>query len=394
MIGKQIIGTSFRSVLNYNEEKLQQGKGEKIGGNMFGVDSRSLAKEFGMIRALKPNVSKAVYHTSISISPDEDLSNEKFRELGEKYLERMGFDNSQFLIYRHTDTEHPHIHLIANRIDLDGKVVSDSGNYKRSEKIIRELEKEYALKEVVSSEKVEEKAYSKGQYENFRKTGAIPIKVQLQVIVKKAIKESRSVKEFENRIIRGGATVKFHRNSNDKIYGVSFQMEGVKFKASQLGRGYSWNKIKEQLYDEQNQRIGSEESGRKGSYTRGASQKNTRNQPTGYQGTEDQINSSSKGSEGVDNRGQERDSHIESTAKSTDRYSGTGGQAATSNDLYSNENGTEVTGNESEGVSGGNTSGIINGLNMLFGGSAGRLEGQPLDDDKPKKKKKKRKRSV
>lgn len=260
MIAKQIVGTSFRGVLNYNEQKIKEGYGELIGTNMLGTDSKTLAKEFNLISVLKPNVSKVVYHTSLSIAPDEQLSNEQFQELGEKYLNKMGFGNSQYLIYRHTDQEHPHIHLLANRIDMNGDVVSDKWNYKRSEKVVRELEKEFGLKEVISSDKVEDKALSKGQIENYKRTSQIPIRTQLQIITKEVLAYSCSLSDFESKMNQAGANVLFHKNKQGKIFGASFELDGIKFKASQLGKAYSWNKIKNQLSYERDQRIGPKES--------------------------------------------------------------------------------------------------------------------------------------
>ncbi|MBI9056964.1 MAG: relaxase/mobilization nuclease domain-containing protein [Labilibaculum sp.] len=244
MIGKQVIGTSFRSVLNYNEEKVKKGVAEIIGSNMLGTDSRFLAKEFGMIRALKPNVSKAVYHTSLSISPDENLSNEQFRELGEKYLDKMGFGNCQFVIYRHTDTEHPHIHLVVNRISMTGNTISDRNNFYRSEKVVRKLEKEFGLKSVQSSK---EKALSKGEYEFNKRTGIAPVKVKLQEMVKEALKFSADQEHFQNIMNQMGANVQYHKTKSGQTFGISFELDGISFKGSKLGKVYSWNKIKTQL---------------------------------------------------------------------------------------------------------------------------------------------------
>jgi hypothetical protein len=68
MIGKQIKGTSFRGVLNYMEAKVNDGVGKLIDSNMMNDNARNLANEFGIIRSLKPNVKKVVYHCSLAIS--------------------------------------------------------------------------------------------------------------------------------------------------------------------------------------------------------------------------------------------------------------------------------------------------------------------------------------
>lgn len=260
MIAKQVKGSGFRGVLNYMDAKVKDGVGELIYSNMLSDNPRGLAKEFGMIRSFKPNVSKSVYHCALSINPEEQLTNEQFCELASEYLDEMGFSNSQYVIYRHTDRDHPHIHIVANRINLDGAVVSDKWDYKRSEEIVRRLEQKYELKQTVSSDKSKASSLSKGQVEKFRRTGEVPIKAQLQVIVNSALEDSATLQEFCDKVKEYGADVELHTNSNDKVYGVSFELDGIAMKGSSLGRAYSLNKIIKQINqnNERNKGLGKE----------------------------------------------------------------------------------------------------------------------------------------
>jgi len=72
----------------------------------------------------------------------------KLVNIAHDYLQGMGFENNQYLIFRHYDAVHPHIHLLVNRITFDGEVVSDSNNYHRSEQLLREIEERYNLIQV------------------------------------------------------------------------------------------------------------------------------------------------------------------------------------------------------------------------------------------------------
>lgn len=390
MIGKQIIGTSFRSVLNYNEGKVKKGVAEIIGGNMLGTDSRSLAKEFGMIRALKPNVSRAVYHASLSISPDENLSNEQFRELGEKYLEQMGFGNCQFVIYHHTDTEHLHIHLVANRISMDGNVVSDKWNYKESERIIRELEKEYGLKEVNASEKAKEKTYSTGQFQQSKKTNQAPVRIQLQILVNEALKNSTSIKEFESEINKAGANVMFHTNSNGNVFGLSFELDGIKFKASQLGKAYSWNKIKKQIDYESNKGFSEEKYCRENSAAGSTGQQNTSDKSKGHSGIEESaVTDNWKHKDSV---GKSRNAigQYGSNSSSTQDDARQGGEAIAPNDLHDREDEGKTDWYEMEDLSDGNSDWSINRF-KLFSGNSNLSEDDVEEDEFIKRKKRKRK---
>ncbi|NJO99025.1 MAG: relaxase/mobilization nuclease domain-containing protein [Pleurocapsa sp. CRU_1_2] len=143
MIAKQVKGRGFRGCLNYIFSKPNS---QILGGNMSGRNAPELATEFGFSRLLNPRVERAVYHASLSVRASEKLSDETWKALAQDYLEGMGFDANQYIAVKHNDTEHNHIHIVASRIRMtDGSCVSDSWDYVRSEKLIRELEKKYNL---------------------------------------------------------------------------------------------------------------------------------------------------------------------------------------------------------------------------------------------------------
>jgi type IV secretory pathway VirD2 relaxase len=97
-----------------------------------------MTHDFNLRAKAKPDVSRCVWHTALSFQ--EALNNDQMRAIVKEWINRMGLASTQFVIVRHTDTKHPHAHIIANRIDDDGKTISDSHNWKRSETICRELE--------------------------------------------------------------------------------------------------------------------------------------------------------------------------------------------------------------------------------------------------------------
>ena len=143
MIGKQIKGRSFRGVLDYLEQNVRGAmptaryalvprvfqSAEIIAGNMSGDNAIELSKEFRLSRQLNPEIERVVYHASLSLAPGERLDNSTWDEITSKYLEGMGFDSNQYVVYNHNDKGHDHVHIVASRIRLDNsKVVSDSWN--------------------------------------------------------------------------------------------------------------------------------------------------------------------------------------------------------------------------------------------------------------------------
>ena len=145
MIAKQGKGKDFFNVLKYNQGKVEKGYGVVLETNLTSEKVVMQTKEFNVVRQLRPNLSKAVYHTSLSLPYSDSLSDKEFTDLGRDYLKDMGFDDNQFIIYKHTDQDHSHIHIVANRVKFSGDVVSDSHDYKRSEALVRKLELKYNL---------------------------------------------------------------------------------------------------------------------------------------------------------------------------------------------------------------------------------------------------------
>lgn len=238
MIAKVIKGKGFRGALDY---ALSKDKAEFLATNMAGKTPRQFASEFGVIRKLRPKLGRAVAHSVISIAPDENLNGEQWKGVAESYLEHMGFSNSQYVVVRHNDTEHDHIHIIANRVSMDGAVVSESNDYKRHEEIMRKLEKQYCLQQVVSSEKVMKRAPKKQEIEFALRTGNLPVKQQLQQMLDEALKHTKEFSELCTNLAHQGVGVLLNKAKTGRVSGISFEYDDVVMKGSSLGRGYSWN---------------------------------------------------------------------------------------------------------------------------------------------------------
>lgn len=237
MIGKIKIGAGFRGALNYN---FRESKGNVIASTMAGKTARELAAEFGAIRALRPSMTRAVFHTSISIAPGEQLSDNQWRFVSDKVLNGLDFEGSQSVVFRHDDTEHPHIHILANRIRIDGSVVSDSKDYARLEKIMRDLEKELGLRIVVDSADAPRRAPTPGELARFARTGEPSIKMRLQQLCDEAADGCTSVSAYEARLALAGVDIiPAMQLAGAKFNGATYRLEGVLMKASDLGKSYT-----------------------------------------------------------------------------------------------------------------------------------------------------------
>ena len=246
MIAKIVKGTSFRGCVQYvtgkDEAKILASDGVLLGsvGN--------IADSLEYQRGLNPRCSKPVGHIALSFKPEdkEKLTDEMMAKIAREYMELMGIRDTQFILVRHHNTANPHCHLVYNRVDNNGRIISDKFERKRSEKVVKHLKDNYGL------------TYSdgKGQARTERLHYTERTKFEIQNAVKTALQASRTWRQFTESLRRQGVEVEFkrRRGSDDVIEGITFIKDGVRFKGSQIGRQYTYARLNERLsWDEQRQ---------------------------------------------------------------------------------------------------------------------------------------------
>ncbi|MBD2213659.1 relaxase/mobilization nuclease domain-containing protein [Nostoc linckia FACHB-104] len=250
MIGNQTKGRGFRGLLDYLQS---QEDAKLIGGNMGGNNPIALAREFKISRQLNPEADRVVYHASLSLPDNERLDDEIWNEIANRYLEEMGFGSNQYVVYRHHNTQHDHIHICASRIRLDnGKIVHDSWDYKRSESIIRQIEQDYGLQPTLGShEKLsrnpsigqqrrlerEQQEYLKGDRPTPQEP---PIKHQLQELIDRTTADSPTMPQLIERLQIQGVKIRHGTTRNGKSKGISYSMKGQQFSGTSLGAAYTF----------------------------------------------------------------------------------------------------------------------------------------------------------
>jgi hypothetical protein len=161
MIGKITIGKSFRGCIAYclNDKIKEQNKdamknrAEVLLYNKCFGNEKELVQQFNEVRQLNPKLSKPVLHITLSLAPGENLNRDKLMEMSEHCAKDLGFENNQYIAIAHRDTNHQHLHIVANRIGFDKRTVSDSNNYQKISKCCRKMELKYELKQVLSPRK-------------------------------------------------------------------------------------------------------------------------------------------------------------------------------------------------------------------------------------------------
>ncbi|WP_372773596.1 relaxase/mobilization nuclease domain-containing protein [Mangrovibacterium sp.] len=238
-MAKIVKGQGFRGVVNY---VLDQSKSTEILDSQ-GVrlkNAGSIIDSFVFQSEMNVRIKMPVGHISLDFSAQDlgKLNNKLVVKISQEYMNLMGISNTQYILCRHFDKEHPHAHLVFNRVDNNGKTISDRNDRYRSERICKELTEKHGLYFTRGKEKV--KAYrlrepDKTKYEIYE---------SLKAILPACHSWDQIIAGLKQQGI--GVTFKF-KGKTSEIQGVVFDKNGYSFNGSKVDRQFSFSKITFQL---------------------------------------------------------------------------------------------------------------------------------------------------
>jgi hypothetical protein len=217
-----------------------------IGGTMCGQTPEELAAEFAIARQLRPNLKVAVFHATLSVDSTEKLedseeNDQRWLAIAANYMKAIKFDNNQYAVVKHSDTEHDHIHIVASRICLDGGVVDDSWDYYKSQETIRHFERNYSLETVTPSWETDKRAPTTGEHRQLKSKGNKSVRVQLQDLIDEVTQDNPSMPEFVERLQQQGVEVQVTLTGIGFSKGISYNLDGVALSGTQLGKAYTFS---------------------------------------------------------------------------------------------------------------------------------------------------------
>ena len=239
MIAKIVKGQGFKGVINYI---LDQAKGTEI-LDSNGVRLKSpdtVIQSFVSQTELNPRLKRPVGHISLDFSAqDKDkLTNEFMVKITQDYMTQFGITDTQYLIARHYDKEHPHVHMVFNRVDNNGNTISDRNDRFRSGTICKDLTQKYKLYFALGKENVKQhrlREPDKTKYEIYNSLKEIIPKCQNWDQIKRGLNAQNI-----------GVTFKY-KGKSDEIQGVIFNKNGYTFNGSKVDRQFSYSKINQKL---------------------------------------------------------------------------------------------------------------------------------------------------
>lgn len=250
-------GKTFNGLISYLLKPASHHKSAPyvIGGNVIESFAEALSAEFNTTKLLRSDVSKPVWHNSLRLPAGEHLTTEQWVEVADDYMKRMGFSETHLRAYvLHDDKAGQHIHIIASRIELSsGKLYLGKNENLISTRIIQDLEKDYqltrtkgtdALKPLTSPAK-RKKSRSEAMME--KRTGELCPKTIIQNALEVFLADKPSTTEFVHQLATQNIRAIPNIASTGRMNGFSFEYNGIAFKASQLGKGYSWSALQSRI---------------------------------------------------------------------------------------------------------------------------------------------------
>ena len=239
MIGKIVKGTSFSGCVNYvlKEDKSRLLKAVGVYGS-----PEEIAEQFELQTLLNDKVKNTVGHISLSFSAEDG---DRIRDddglmlkIAHDYMKLMGIENTQFIIARHIDHEHPHCHIVFNRVDNDGKTISDKNDFRRNEKACKMLTAKYRLhfangKDHINEERL--RPYDRAKHEIYK-------------ALKEELPKAHSWDDLKDALADRDIDMKFKvSRTTREIQGVKFEYNGFSFSGSKISREFSYLNIDNRL---------------------------------------------------------------------------------------------------------------------------------------------------
>ncbi|POS00913.1 relaxase/mobilization nuclease-like protein [Flavobacterium croceum DSM 17960] len=179
MIAKISFGKFVEGMVKYNHDKTkekdfnQDKKAELLGvNNIASTSYETIVATLVGHNMMNTRVSKPNIHISLNFVKEDKIDNDSLLQIAQDYMDELGYGHQPFAIYRHYDKEHPHIHIVSSSISIEGKRISDSNIFRRSQSISRDLEYKYGLtvavkqkgKKAVTGQSLQERIVSHTKY--------------------------------------------------------------------------------------------------------------------------------------------------------------------------------------------------------------------------------------
>jgi len=170
MVAKISSGSSIFSALAYNQTKVDEQQAKVILTNRM-IEPQNGKYTVGVcIRSFEPYLAankkteSPILHISLNPDPKDILTDDQLSEIAQEYMEKLGYGNQPFIVYKHEDIDRHHLHIVSVRVDENGKKLDHNFEYRKSMEICRNIEQKYQLIPADKKEKQAETTIKGIQY--------------------------------------------------------------------------------------------------------------------------------------------------------------------------------------------------------------------------------------
>lgn len=203
-----------------------------------GVDlttNKSIVASFSLQAKSRPSLKNFVGHISLSFAPEDTpkLSDRLMADIAQEYMRRMGIVNTQYVVFRHHDKPHAHVHIVYNRVDNEGNAITGDQAFRKSARITQALTREYGL------------TFGKGKKKvnRSRLKGKDATKYRIYDAINEALKECRSMEALKAALAAQGIGMNIVYNAEGKAKGLVFTSDNLSFAGYQIDRSMTYAKL-------------------------------------------------------------------------------------------------------------------------------------------------------
>jgi len=258
MVAKISSGSSIFGALAYNQTKLDEGQAKVIltnrmieprdGNYTVGVCMRS----FEPYLAANQKTESPILHISLNPDPNDVLTDDQLSEIAQEYMEKLGYGNQPFIVYKHEDIDRHHLHIVSVRVDENGKKLNHNFEFRKSMEICRNIEQKYHLISADKKEKQPELSIKGIAY------GENNLKSQIAGVIRPLVKSYhfQTMGEYKALLslykitvdeIKGGTTDKMFKGLVYSAIDAKSERIGKAFKSSLFGKTVGYEALQQRM---------------------------------------------------------------------------------------------------------------------------------------------------
>ncbi len=234
MIAKIKSGKGFGGLVNYANDI--KDKNTKI-LYAYGVSTTSNTTVIASFKCQSQGCKSDRYvgHLMLAFSPkDTDkLNDNRMVEIAQEYMKRMNITDTQYVIYRHYDKAHPHLHIVYNRVNNKKKLIKGDQNFRKSALITKQLTKEYGLSFGRNKQAVKrDRLYGKDK-----------VKYHIYDTTRSVLPSAKSFEDLKQKLALNGIKLNFTRGNDGIENGIVFSASDISFPGCKIDKTMTYEEL-------------------------------------------------------------------------------------------------------------------------------------------------------